>query len=75
LEKETLEPTMDIETKDPPALQIGRSEEDPNIDQEGKFMIRFRDQILSDFDFDIEYIKSKENVVANALSRRPLATG
>jgi hypothetical protein len=49
LERETLEPTTDMETEDPPALQIGRSEEDPNIDQEGKFMIRFRDQILSDF--------------------------
>jgi hypothetical protein len=49
LERETLEPTTDMETEDSPALQTGRSEEDPNIDQEGKFMIRFRDQILSDF--------------------------
>jgi hypothetical protein len=40
LERETLEPTTDMETEDPPALQTGRSEEDPNIDQEGKFMIR-----------------------------------
>jgi hypothetical protein len=31
-ERENLEPTMDMETEDPPALQIGRSEEDPNID-------------------------------------------
>ena len=49
LEKETLEPTTDMEIEDSPALQIGRSEEDSNIDQEGKFMIRFSDQILSDF--------------------------
>jgi hypothetical protein len=40
LARETLEPTTDMETKDLPALQTGRSEEDPNIDQEGKFMIR-----------------------------------
>jgi hypothetical protein len=40
LERETLEPTTDMETEDPLVLQIGRSEEDPNIDQEGKFMIR-----------------------------------
>jgi hypothetical protein len=40
LERETLEPTTDMETEDPPALQIGRSEEDPNINQEDKYMIR-----------------------------------
>jgi hypothetical protein len=40
LETETLEPTMDMETEDPPALQTGRSEEDSNIEQEGKFMNR-----------------------------------
>jgi hypothetical protein len=49
LARETLEATTDMEIEDPPALQIGRSEEDPNIDQEGKFMIRVYDQILSDF--------------------------
>jgi hypothetical protein len=40
LEKETLEPTMNMETEDPPALQTRRSEEDSNIEQEGKFMNR-----------------------------------
>jgi hypothetical protein len=49
LQRETLEPTTDMETEDPLALQVGRSKEDPNIDQEGKFMIRFTDQIFIDF--------------------------
>jgi hypothetical protein len=38
--RETLEPTTNMEIEDPPTLQTGRSKEDPNIDQEGKFMIR-----------------------------------
>jgi hypothetical protein len=37
---------MDMETKDPPALQTEKNEEDPNIDQEGKFMIRVGDQFF-----------------------------
>jgi hypothetical protein len=49
LARETQEPTSDMETEDPPALQTEKSEEDPNIDQEGKFMIRVGDQILSEF--------------------------
>jgi hypothetical protein len=49
LARETQEPTTDMETEDPPALQIEKSKEDPNIDQEGKFMIRVGDQILSEF--------------------------
>jgi hypothetical protein len=40
LARKTLEPTTDMETEDPPALQTRRNKEDPNIDQEGKFMIR-----------------------------------
>jgi hypothetical protein len=46
LARETQEPTMDMETKDPPALQTEKNEEDPNIDQEGKFMIRVGDQFF-----------------------------
>jgi hypothetical protein len=30
-------------------------------------------ELLQEFDFDIEYIKNKENVVVDALSKRPLA--
>jgi hypothetical protein len=40
LARETLEPITDMETEDPPTLQTRRSEEDPNIIQEDKFMIR-----------------------------------
>jgi hypothetical protein len=49
LARETQAPISDMETEDPPALQIEKSEEDSNIDQEGKFMIRVGDQILSEF--------------------------
>ena len=30
-------------------------------------------ELLQEFDFDMEYVKGKENVVAHALSKRPLA--
>jgi len=30
-------------------------------------------ELMQQYDFDIEYIKGKENVVANALSRRPMS--
>ena len=30
-------------------------------------------ELLQEFDFDMEYVKGKENMVDNALSRRPLA--
>jgi hypothetical protein len=49
LARETQDPTSDMETEDLPTLQTEKSEEDPNIDQEGKFMIRVGDQILSEF--------------------------
>jgi hypothetical protein len=49
LARETQEPTSDMEIEDPPALQTEKSEEDPNIDQEAKFMIRIGNQILREF--------------------------
>jgi hypothetical protein len=45
LARETLEPTTDMETEDPPSLQTERSEEDPNIDQEGKFDYDWRSNL------------------------------